>query len=90
MPGNGCASLLPLRRPNQVFKKNCYKCESGWCIEHEVDLDRLGALKYLLSRAENLDDKGPEGEGWQSDEYLAGLTALRTVIADLEGKTNDR
>jgi hypothetical protein len=53
-----------------------------------MDKQKLQALKYLLSQVELLDDKGPEGEGWQSEEYLQGLLALRLVIEELEEQVN--
>ena len=46
----------------------------------------LEALKKLLPFADGLEDKGPLGEGYQSDELRAVLTQGHTAIAKAEGE----
>lgn len=46
----------------------------------EVTLPRELAVR-LLEHIESLQDEGPVGEGWQSDNLVADIEALKTAIS---------
>jgi len=48
--------------------------------------DLLEALIALLPLVRDLEDKGPPGEGWQSDELLNIVKAADTAIAKAAGE----
>jgi hypothetical protein len=49
--------------------------------------DLLAALKALVGNdsVRYLDDEGPRGEGWQSNELAAAIAAADAAIAKAEG-----
>jgi len=60
----------------------------------ETDNDRLearvaellAALEALLPYAEDIEDQGPPGEGWQSQKLCAALDSARAAIAKAKGQ----
>lgn len=45
--------------------------------------DDVDALRHVLEHASNSDDRGPYGEGWQSDELASAIATARTVVEKL-------
>ena len=42
-------------------------------------------VKAFVPICDGLEDAGPDGEGWQSDELVDALAAARSLLAELEG-----
>lgn len=40
-----------------------------------------GALRPILNRVREIEDKGPCGEGWQSDELIAEIAAADAALS---------
>ena len=83
------ANALPIQeRLRAVTEADAYA--EPWtfgetCREAADRIDALEkALRGLVDRTEHLDDAGPYGEGYQSDELEAALAAARAAVGEGE------
>jgi hypothetical protein len=76
-----CSECLPHKPPEQA------------CYQFQVERGEIAALALRLAEVvkafvpicDGLEDAGPDGEGWQSDELVDALAAARSLLAELEG-----
>lgn len=67
--------------------------QAGWLVTYEDHAAALHAcqqahqtaqeaLRALLSCVQYLDDQGPSGESWQSDELMAAIANARAALTE--------
>jgi hypothetical protein len=50
-----------------------------------ISQDEIKAINFILEIAEDHDDRGPAGFGWQSEELMAATGLVRDFVERLRG-----